>query len=154
VRIFVNQLAERQFILASINIEQTLLLLVHKKIIHLPLTYRLNMKRGSLYAVVNNEIKAIASFVISGSSIFSTPACLIAVQLLIIYEFRLFGLVITFCIVIGSITQLILAYLMHDSHWRKIIIHSERIGFNVEFLNSMRDLKLLGWEDLMVKKNI
>jgi ABC-type bacteriocin/lantibiotic exporter with double-glycine peptidase domain len=112
------------------------------------------MKRGSLYAIVNNEVKAIASFVLSASSVFSTPVCLISIQLLIFYEFKLYGLVMTFCIIVGSIIQLTLAYLMHDMHWRKIIIHSGRIGCNVEFLNSMKDLKLLGWEDLMVNKNV
>lgn len=145
-KIFLNQLAERQFILASVRTEQTLSLLLHEKIIQLPLTYRLNMKRGSLHALVVNEIRAIASFVLAASSIFSTPACLIVIQILVLVEFKLFGLVVTAAIIIGVTILITLANMMHAKRWKKLTLQGARMGLNVEMLMSMKDLKLLGWE--------
>lgn len=153
-KIFLNQLAERQFILASVRTEQTLTVLLHEKIIQLPLTYRLNMKKGTLYALLNNEIRAIAAFVLAASSIFSTPACLIAIQILVLVQFKLYGLVVLAVIVFGIIYLIVLAKMMHAKRWRKIELQSIRMGFNVEMISSMRDLKLLGWDQHFVNRNV
>jgi ABC-type multidrug transport system fused ATPase/permease subunit len=88
IKVFLNQSAERHFIYAGLKSEQTLAMIVHQKIIKLSISYRLNMKRGSLYAFFTNDIKAVTSFINSASSLIAAPTIVIAVQILVFLEFH------------------------------------------------------------------
>ena len=87
-RIFLNQSAERHFIYAALKCEQILILLVHEKIMSIGVSFRLNMKRGSLYAFFTNDIKSITSFLTTCSALFSSPATILSVQVVIFIEFK------------------------------------------------------------------
>lgn len=89
------------------------------------------MKRGELYALANNEIRFIAAFLYSASNLFSTPACVIAIQVLVFVQLKHYGFVVSICFLAGTAVLLYIAYLMYERHWIKTVLHGERMGCNL-----------------------
>lgn len=133
------------FIHASIRMEQLLSLLLYDKITKLSITYRLNMSTGKLYAYWTNNVRAINSFILTGSNLFAGPAGIFGVLLFVLYEFHFIGAAFAICMIFGFAVILLLTYFMFQCHWNKSIFHSLRIACNMEMLANMKDVKLLGW---------
>lgn len=106
-------------------------MLLYDKITKLSITYRLNMKKGGLFAYWTNNVRAISSFILTGSNLFAGPAGIFGVVLFILYEFHFIGAAFAICVIIGLTIILILTYFMFQCHWRKSFFHSLRIACNM-----------------------
>lgn len=116
-----------------------------EKIARLPPTYRALHDRGELLGHLTAEIKKTYVYINSCTILFKAPATLIAVQVFLILEVGYLGFVLLGVLIIAGIIQFLLDRGMYIAKSKKLDILGDRIQNNVEFIDSIREIKMLGW---------
>jgi ATP-binding cassette subfamily C (CFTR/MRP) protein 1 len=154
LRIFVKQNADKIFIHLSYRAEQVLSGLIFEKLMRMSCSYRKFLEKGDMFNHLTNDVRYIRNFIQSMGQLFSTPATMLAVQVLLFYYVGIYGFTLTFVYLIGGVILYVLVIKMSKVRVQKLNLIEERLGTNLELITSIKHLKLLGWEDLLPQKNL
>lgn len=153
IRIFCNENVNRLCNNASIRTDQIINLLVYDKMMCLSGTYRRFLKKGEFITHFNVRTKIICNFIKSSGALFSAPTTLIMAIIFVFIQVGAYGAVLPVVIVISLVLQIIIDLKMAKLLLKKFKHYNERLICNLEMLSSYKQLKSLGWEGLLSKKN-
>lgn len=153
LRIFVSEYTERLIFNQAVKTEQILTVSLFSKMTRLSPAYRLHTDKGELLNYLNVDIKLVFSCVKSCAILFGSPVTLIVVQAFLVKEVGHYGWVLTGVLAIAGGVQVFLNKKMSSVRNRKLAVLSDRVNTNIELISSIREVKTLGWEQLIIDKN-
>lgn len=153
LRIFVNEAAERLIFFQAVKMEEVLSIELLHKITRLSPSYRHRLEKGQLLNYMTVDVKLVFDFLKSCTFLFSAPTTILTVQIFLFREVGADGLILSVIIVVVGLIHSHLNTAMSLAANEKLSILKNRMKFNIEAFGAIREVKTLGWEDIVVEKN-
>lgn len=154
LRIFVKTTSDRIFARISLRADQILSGLILGKFLRISSSYKKYLEKGDMMNHLVNDVKYVRESIETMGMLFAAPATMIAVQAFLFVQAGYYGFMLSGVFIVGALLQYILESKMSKVRIQKLNMLEERMGTNLELLGSIKHLKLLGWEQLIPKKNL
>lgn len=153
VRIFCNENVARLCNMASIRADQIVNLVVYDKMMTLSNSYRRFLKEGDFITHFNVHTKIMTNFLKSSASLFSAPTTLVLAVVFVFIQVGAYGAVLPVVVLLSLLAQIVIYQKVARLVMKKLKHYNDRLICNLEMLSSYKQLKSLGWEELLSIKN-
>lgn len=153
LRIMFNEHTLWRCYATSLKVEQLLGLVIFDKVMKMSALSRQYLDQGDFLTYFSVDNRNIFLFIRSFSVFFSAPTTLILAQVFIYFETGVYGTVLTGTIAFSLILLIFLSYRIAKYGLKKFGHYNRRLTFNLEAMLQLKQIKSLGWEDLIASKN-
>lgn len=110
-------------------------------------------EEGDFMTFFNVDTRIVTTFAKSFYILFSAPTTLITTQVFLFIDTGKYGLIMTGVILASLIFQVCICWRVAKLGVSKLGHFQNRIASNIEFFSNLKQIKSLGWEDLIAKQN-
>lgn len=153
LRMLFNEQAQWVCHSVAMKAEMILNLAVYDKMMRMSSAYRRYLEEGDFITFFQIDSKILFNFVKSFYVLSSAPTTLIMAQIFVCIEVGAYGLCLILVILFSLVLQLLIDRHVAKLTLRKLKYYSERLTCNLEMFSSLKQLKSLGWEELVTLKN-
>lgn len=152
-RIFFDQQAQWNCFGVSAKVEQIMNIAIYDKMVKMSSSDRRLFEEGDFMTFFTIDTRIVTTFIKSFYVLFSAPTTLITAQVFLYIEAGKYGLIMTGVVLLSLIFQVCICWKVAKLGVSKLGHFQHRIASNIEMFSSLKQIKSLGWEDLISKRN-
>jgi ABC-type multidrug transport system fused ATPase/permease subunit len=126
---------------------------VHDKLMKMTSSERRLFEEGDFMTICNVDVEIVTNFIKGFSVLFSAPTVLITTQVFLFVEAGKYGFIMLGVVILSLFFQILICWRVAVLGVVKLSYYQKRITFNIEAFSGLKQLKSLGWEELLTLRN-
>jgi hypothetical protein len=116
-------------------------------------TYLKHLNEADLLYLFRGETRLIYDAMRYSILLFSGMTTIVLSQIFLCVRIGSIGMILTPCMVIAFCLQILINFRKSEINQEKLYKYQERLAMNIDFYDKFGEIKAMGWENIMLRKN-
>ena len=153
IRVLINEQSSRLIHIVGIKVDTLLHLRVYDKLMRVSKTYLKHLTEADLLYLFRGETKLIYDGIRYSASLSSGLTTIILAQVFLYIRLGAIGMILLPVIILSLTFQILINHRKAQINHEKLPFYHDRLAMNIAFYDRLGEIKSMGWEEVMMRKN-